>query len=98
MIDLKNEYIEEIKAILSKHAMGIEVRMFGSRVNKKARPNSDIDLVLIDKNKISFSKLNEIKQVFSESNIPYIVDVIDWHSISESFQNIILENYIVLQK
>ena len=97
MIDLKPEHLDEVKRILYQYFPSSEVRLYGSRTKGKARKDSDIDLVLVDKEKIDWRKLEAAKDAFSLSNLPFKVDILDWQSISESFKNVILSNYEIIQ-
>jgi uncharacterized protein len=97
MIDLDLKYLEEIKRILKQYVPGIEVRIFGSRVDGGARKYSDVDLALIGKNKIDIHILEALRDAFSESNLPMQVDVLDWNDISENFQKIIEKRYEAIQ-
>ena len=98
MIDLKPEYLQEVKQILAEFAPDCEVRVFGSRINGTAQPYSDLDLALIGPKELDWQSMNKIKQAFSESDLPYLVDVLDWHSISDEFKKVIEKQYEVLQK
>ena len=98
MVDLKPEYLDALKKILKEYGPDYEVWIFGSRVTGKASVNSDIDLVLIGKTPIDWRKIEEIKEALSESDIPFMADVLDWHCISPEFQKNIHARYEVLQK
>ena len=98
MIDLKPEYLEEVKHILIKHATDCEVRAFGSRINGQAIKYSDLDLVLVGKEKLDWRLVEKIKDAFADSNLPFMVDIIDWVATKENFRRIIREEYVVLQK
>ncbi|MBI4431822.1 MAG: nucleotidyltransferase domain-containing protein [Candidatus Omnitrophica bacterium] len=96
MIDLKPEYLDEIKRILSSLASDCEVRVFGSRISGRARSYSDLDIVLMGPKEIDWRRIEAIKQAFSESEIPFLVDVVDWHAISDEFKKVIEKHYEVL--
>lgn len=98
MIDLRPSHIREIKLILTEHVPDCEVRVFGSRVNQKSQTYSDIDLVLIGESKIDWQRIERLKQAFSESELPIMVDVIDWNTLSPEFQKTINKKYEVIQK
>ena len=42
--------------------------------------------------------LGRLKEAFEESNLPMRADVLDWHAISQSFQNEIEWDFVVLQE
>jgi len=93
MIDLEPSSIEEIKRILRKHAAGFQVWAFGSRIQGNAQRFSDLDLALIGPGKMDWRRMEELKDAFSESDLPIQVDVLDWHTLSELFQKIIQANH-----
>lgn len=97
MIDLKPEYLEEVKRILIEHAADCEVVAFGSRVNGQAIKHSDLDLVLVGKEKLDWQVVEKIKDAFADSNLPFMVDIIDWAATKENFRRIIREEYVVVQ-
>ncbi|MBU6145901.1 MAG: hypothetical protein KGO83_04255, partial [Paenibacillaceae bacterium] len=39
----------------------------------------------------------DVKDAFQESNLPFRVDVLDWHALSEAFRDVIKAGYAVLQ-
>ena len=97
MIDLKTRHLELVKSILATHVPNVEVRAFGSRVAGGARDYSDLDLVIVDKDKINRKTLFRLEDAFADSDLPFRVDVLDWHRISESFRKIIEPAYEVIQ-
>ncbi|MDO8526890.1 MAG: nucleotidyltransferase domain-containing protein [Deltaproteobacteria bacterium] len=98
MIDVSPSDLKLIQKILQKHVPTTEVRVFGSRVTGKAKPHSDLDLAIVGKEKIPSTTLSLLKADFEESDLPFRVDVLDWNSISNTFQNLILEEYEVLHQ
>lgn len=45
---------------------------------------------------MDFDKLRLIKEAFEESDLPFRVDVLDWHSLSNNFKRIIESQHIAL--
>ena len=80
MVDLNEKYLDEIRWILAGKVPDCEVRAFGSRIEGKAKRFSDLDLVLVGSEKLNRRRIESLKDAFSSSNIPIIVDVIDWHT------------------
>ena len=74
-----------------------EVRAFGSRTTWTAKDYSDLDLAVVGKGPMDWRTLGRLKEAFEESDLPMRVDVLDWHSISESFRKVIERDYVVLQ-
>jgi predicted nucleotidyltransferase len=96
---IESAHLEVVKSILQKLIPTYEVWAFGSRVHEKnIKKFSDLDLAIIAPNELNLDELIKLKEAFSESDLPFKVDIVDWHSTSEEFQKIILRDYIVLQK
>ncbi len=97
-IDVTPAELEMIMKILNLHVPEFEVRVFGSRVNGNSRPTSDIDLVVMTDTPLPILRLIELKEAFTESNLPFRVDVLDWARIGESFRTIIEKSYAIIQE
>ncbi len=98
---IEEKYLEIVLEILKKYALLYEVWAFGSRVHgRNLKKFSDLDLVVQQKNnpkqKIDKKILQDLKNAFEESNIPYKVDIIDWAVINDDFKQIILKEYKIL--
>jgi predicted nucleotidyltransferase len=93
MIDLTPLQCQTIQDILQRLVPDCEVRAFGSRVRGAAKPYSDLDLAIVGREKLPFKKLAALRIAFEESDLPFRVDVLDWHSISPEFQKVIEQNY-----
>jgi len=96
MIDLAPQHLETIRRILAEHVPQCEVRAFGSRVNGTVKSYSDLDLALVGSGKLSDDTLRRLKEAFEESDLPFRVDVLDWHATSSSFQKVIEKQYEVV--
>lgn len=97
MIDLQPDHLTEVQRILRDLVPGVEVRAFGSRVTGSAAKFSDLDLVLMGDGALNWRLIESLKDAFSESDLPFTVDVLDWHTIPDSFRDIISRQYEVLQ-
>lgn len=99
MLDLDAKYLLEIKKILAEYVPHAVVWVYGSRVTGKSHAGSDLDLVIIDsKDPAAVSNnISALRNAFSESNIPILIDVLDWSVIPDSFKENIKQNYIVIQ-
>jgi len=97
VIDLKPAHLKIVKAILQKHLAGAEVRAFGSRVTGTAKAWSDLDLALVSEKKLSLTAIGNLRVDLAESDLPFRVDILDWHDISPEFRKLIEAKYEVLQ-
>ena len=75
-----------------------KVLAYGSRVDGTAHETSDLDLVIVsDLNEnVDIGEFMDFKQKLKESNIPIVVQVLDWNRIPKSFHENILSNFIEL--
>ena len=89
MIALSERQLETTRGILARRLAGCEVVAFGSRVNGGARPSSDLDMAVIGRERMDFSELLRLKDDFAESDLPFRVDVVDWHRADPGFREII---------
>jgi uncharacterized protein len=99
VLNLKPEYLAVVKKILVTHVPNMIVWAYGSRVNGQAHEGSDLDLVVVNPkdNSIPQENLIELRTAFSESNLPILVEVLDWARIPETFKQEIKQNYEILQ-
>lgn len=97
MVDLAAEQYAMVLELLQQIVPGVEVRAFGSRVTGKAKPYSDLDLVVCGSEKLG-PLLGELESAFSESDLPIRVDVLDWHLIPDHFKTEISANSVVIQE
>lgn len=97
MIDIPHDHLKTVLAILAKYVPEHEVWAFGSRVNQKPKKHSDMDLVIRSTTPLPTSTLAHLRDAFSESNLPFKVDVVDWSRIGKEFRKIIEEKFEVVQ-
>ena len=99
-LHLPEQYLKMIKGILQAHLPNAEVWAYGSRVNGDYYDASDLDLVVRQPDNLMQRQVNldETKEAFVESNVPIIVQLVDWARIPESFHQEILAKYAVVQK
>lgn len=57
-----------------------EVKVYGSRATGRARPGSDLDLVVFPP--APQTELDELRLAFEESFLPIAVDVVAWDDIA----------------
>lgn len=96
-IDLRPDHAKIVHEIIARYLpAGVSVRVFGSRAKWTAKPHSDLDLALKGKEPLPRSVLGDLAEAFSESDLPFRVDVVDWHSVSPSFQAVIDRDAVAL--
>lgn len=90
----------EVKKILRKYFPHESIWFFGSRVTGNARQYSDLD-VLIKVDDLSNYDLGvtlfKLQDEFSESNIPFKVDIVLWKNTTPEFRELILSHAVMLE-
>lgn len=97
-IDIQHEQWQIVHTILQKNIPQYEVWAFGSRVKGKAKRYSDLDLAVISQIPLPLSVYAALSEDFSESDLPWRVDIVDWATTSTAFRDIIKQNYVVIQQ
>ena len=95
-IDIGPTDLETVRRLLHEHAPMLEVRAFGSRVSWTARGASDLDLALMTTEPLDIGRMAALKAAFTESDLPFRVDIVDWASTSESFRKVIECEHVLL--
>ena len=89
MLDILPEHLKIVKTILSNFVPDCEVRAFGSRCTGTARKYSDLDLCVCGNEKLDWKLLANLKDAMMESELPFRVDLLDYHTVSEHFRKTI---------
>ncbi|MEE7625147.1 restriction endonuclease subunit S [Methylobacter sp. Wu8] len=98
LIDIRPDHLQIVQEILQRHVPQYAVWAFGSRAKWTAKDYSDLDLCVVSDKALDFRVLGALTEDFSESDLPYKVDVVDWATTSESFRKIIEQDKVVIQK
>jgi type I restriction enzyme S subunit len=96
LIDISEEDWLIVKSILKKNIPNLEVRAYGSRTRRTARRYSDLDLVVMTDVPLSWEVRADITNDFSESDLPWKVDVAEWVNLSPEFQGAIAEDLVLV--
>jgi len=97
MIKLSKNELDIVIDILKKHIPNFEIFVFGSRYKGNTHEHSDLDLAIKGPDKIDLLLIADIRDDFQNSLLPFRVDIIDFNGVSPEFQNVILNNSIVLK-
>ena len=99
-LQLDPRYLAMLRAIFDQHLkdQSVEVLAYGSRLTSNCHSGSDLDLVIRNTKdrsqpvKRMFSLLEDIR----ESDVPILVDILDWARIPSEFQNEIDRQHVVI--
>lgn len=97
LIDIRPDHWGIVRDILRKHVPQYTVWAFGSRAKWNAKEYSDLDLAIITDEPLPLSISAALDNDFSESDLPWKVDVVDWATTSEAFRRVIAQDKVVVQ-
>ena len=92
---LEKRHLDFILQVLQKNIPQEDAKfyIFGSRAKGNHKEYSDIDIaVKLEEEMISTDILGKILMEFSDSTLPYEVDVIDLNAIDDRFKNLIKDS------
>ncbi|MFA6837066.1 MAG: nucleotidyltransferase domain-containing protein [Fibrobacteraceae bacterium] len=96
---LENDQLEIVKRILKVHFGGLEVDAYGPRVTGvDLTPDAELNVVVISSKPISFEEMVGVENAFTESKLPFRVDVVDWIKLPENMQKEIKKEHVVIQE
>ena len=96
-IDVRPADLDTVRRILREHVPDLEVHAFGSRVAWNARETSDLDLALMTDKPLGIDRTAGLRAAFTDSDLPFRVDIVDWATASEKFRQRILADHVVLR-
>lgn len=97
-IPISSEEWRIVRSLLKRYVPECTVWAFGSRTKRSFRAYSDLDLVIIGEGPIGIARMAELAEAFSESALPWKVDLLDWAEASDSFRGILEKEKVVLQE
>ena len=97
-LHLSSRHRRMIEDLVNRFLPGVEVWAYGSRVNGRSHEGSDLDLVLRAPGlrPIPWRQLGDFTEALTDSNIPFLVDALDWARLPERFHREIERDYVVL--
>jgi len=94
-MNVDEKYKKVLLDIVAQHLPVCKVYLFGSRARGTQRSGSDIDLALDAYKKIDDVIIMNIKEAIDASLVPFFVDIIDLHDVSQDFKDFITKDLIV---
>jgi len=96
MIQLSVKHQGIVEDVIKAQLTTQKVFVFGSRAKNKARQFSDLDLCIAGE-KLSFSQMLKLKDAFTESDLPYFVDILQEQNLSKKMYESIKKDFIELK-
>lgn len=85
--------LETLRANLPR---SVKAWVFGSRATGRAGRFSDLDLAIDCGRPLSLDEAARLREAFSESDLSYRVDFVDWRSIDHRFRELIAAERVPL--
>jgi type I restriction enzyme S subunit len=87
---LSPAHLAIVREILQAHLPpASRIWAFGSRAGGRVKPYSDLDLLIDAGRRLTSAESVDLADAFTESDLPWKVDVIDRHTTSASFLQVI---------
>ena len=96
-IDIRPDHWRIVQRILQEHVSDLEVWAFGSRPKWSAKEFSDLDLAIITDEPLPLDTSAALSEAFSDSDLPWKVDVVDWASVGDELKKVITRDKVVLK-
>ena len=77
IVDLTADQVRTVRSILDRVIPQGQVSVFGSRATGRARPFSDLDLLVTHPQRLSWMQRAELRDLFEASDLPFCVDVVE---------------------
>jgi uncharacterized protein len=96
-LDLPADHKRLVLNILHTHLPpATKAWVFGSRVTGRARRYSDLDLAIDAGRRLTLDEMARLSEAFSDSDLPYRVDFIDWQEINHNWRQSIASERMAL--
>jgi predicted nucleotidyltransferase len=92
MIELSPVQLSLARQLIGQHIPHQTVVVFGSRVSSTVKPYSDLDLCIMNNTPLPPLHLISLKEAFSNSDLPFRTDILEWAKLSDEFKTIIQKN------
>ncbi len=96
-IDLSPPHWAIVRHLIQKHVPNATVWAFGSRATRRAKPYSDLDILIDSSAPIPLDVIAALSDELSESDLPYKVDIVDWATAREEFRRAVDAQRVLLQ-
>jgi len=82
-IDLSASQQALVRRLIDGVLPGARVAVFGSRATGRARPYSDLDLLLLEPACLTWAQGADLRDVFEARELPFRVDLVDADGLAE---------------
>jgi predicted nucleotidyltransferase len=94
---LSPEELRIVEEILEEIVPDRTVVVFGSRAGGNPKPFSDLDLAILGDEPLTLEVAARLSEAFSDSALPWKVDVVDWERADPAFRGRIQDQCVPLR-
>ena len=84
-VQLTASQAAEVQAILHRHLPQVQAWVFGSRATGRARPFSDLDILLTEPPNLTWNQRAQLRDAFEASELPFKVDLLEARQLKGEF-------------
>ena len=86
-----------VRGIVDHVLPGAQVNVFRSRATGRARPFSDLDLLLVQPARLSWDQRADLRDLFEASDLPFRVDVVEAEALPEGMAERVASESVALR-
>ena len=95
-VSLSSAELAILRRILAEVIPHAEVRLFGSRATGLARPFSDVDLLVVRPDRLTWHERARLRDRFDECELPFCVDVVEAEALPEGMIDRVFSEAVAL--
>ncbi|MDH4392821.1 MAG: nucleotidyltransferase domain-containing protein [Aquabacterium sp.] len=95
-LDLNAEQLGQVRQVLQRVLPGAKVAVFGSRATGRARPFSDLDLLVCEPRRLTWAQRADLRDAFEASRLPFGVDVVELDGLADGMRQRVLAEALPL--
>ncbi|KKQ32391.1 MAG: hypothetical protein US49_C0009G0028 [candidate division TM6 bacterium GW2011_GWF2_37_49] len=94
-MSIDESYKRKIINLIAALHPNVKIYLFGSQATGTQVHGSDIDIALDAGQPMIRSEVGEVREVLNATDIPYKIDVVDFHFVHDDMQRMILKEGIL---
>jgi predicted nucleotidyltransferase len=94
-MNINEQYKQKIINLIVALHPHVKIYLFGSQATGTQVHGSDIDIALDAGKRMDRAAVGEVREVLNATDIPYKIDVVDFHFVPEKMQSMILAEGIL---
>jgi uncharacterized protein len=106
VIDLTPEQLQRVRGILRANLCSVDAAelpagsfqawVFGSRATGRARPYSDLDILIVRAKPLDWRERADLCVAFEASDLPFRVDIVEAHALAAGMRARVFSEHLLL--